>query len=192
MRILIFLLSIAMTQSLFALGIYKWVDEDGKKIYGNKPPENVTTDEVSLPKITIVAGENTYQESSAPQPTESNNEQSDTQINENNPSSTQKEQTAVIPSSIDIIAPLDDEAIRANNGNITLKFDVKPTLKTGENIVVYLDGKQQTVSSTAVIALEYLDRGTHSLFAIKRGADGKVLANSKNIKFHVLRHSKLF
>jgi len=189
MKTLLFFLFFSITQPVFALGIHKWVDEDGKKIYGNNPPENVLSEEVSLPEITIVAGENTYQEASQP------NTEPSTEASTNTPNTPPPEQTQqkeVIKGTIEISSPKNDEAIRANDGNVTIQFAAKPDLTEGESVVIYLDGKQQNISSNLSVKLEALNRGTHSLFAVRRGANGNIVANSESIKFHVLRHSKLF
>lgn len=191
MRALIFFLFFGLTQPLFAFGIYQWLDEDGRKTYGNNPPENTLKDEISLPEITIVAGENTYQETSDSSSKTSTSEASQSPVAES-ATAEQAKENANIPSMITILSPKEDEAIRANDGTVSIRFSVQPPLRDGESIVVYLDGKQQSTSPAPTVKLEALNRGTHSLFAIKRGADGNVMANSENIKFHVLRHSKLF
>ncbi len=177
-KLSLFLLFSLAVQPLYAIGIYKWIDDNGKETYGNNPPENVVKNQVTLPEITIIAGPKEYQETS-------NSELNSTVVTKEDASQQQEENVARI---IEIISPKDDEAIRANDGNISIRFNIEPKLKEGESIVVYLDGKQQTISSSPTVKFESLDRGTHSLFAVRRDASGNATSNSKNIKFHVLRH----
>ena len=182
MKSLIFILLLSVLQPVYAVGIYKWVDEDGKEIYGNRPPEDAITDEVALPEITIIESKEEFQEAK---------ETSEEQV-ALPPTKNSDQEKTVIEQKLDVISPKNNDVIRANNGNIEIKFTTLPKLAEAESIVIYLDGKQFSVSRDLTAKLEALDRGTHSLFAVKRDAKGNVIANSNNIKFHILRHSKLF
>ena len=180
MKSLIFFLFLSVLQSANAVGIYKWIDEDGRKTYGNNPPEDIVKDKVTLPEITIIESREQFQ--STPQ------DKLETKINTSDaPNTKVVKEDENVEVKFEVVAPKDDEVLRANNGNVPVKFILQPALKENESIVIYLDGKQLSVNSGLEVNLEALDRGTHSLFAVRRDASGNVVANSNNVKFHVLR-----
>ena len=177
-QIILALLISITTQPLFAIGIYKWLDENGKEIYGNNPPENVKKTPVELQELTYIPPPEMLDEN-----TNSNVEASQTDDSEAN---TQEQVDPVL----EITSPKNDEAIRANDGNLSIKFNIQPSLNNGESLVVYLDGKQYKTITSSSLELKNIDRGTHSLFAIRRDKSGNAVNNSESIKFHVLRYFK--
>lgn len=182
MKSLIFLLFLSVLQSANAVGIYKWIDEDGRKTYGNNPPEDIVKDKVTLPEITIIESREQFQDT--------RQDKFETKINTSDTSDTEvAKEDEGIEAKFEVASPKDDEVLRANDGNVSVKFILQPALKENESIVIYLDGKQLLVNSGLEANLEALDRGTHSLFAVRRDVSGNVVANSNNVKFHILRNS---
>lgn len=91
-----------------------------------------------------------------------------------------------------IISPQNDEAIRANDGYVTINVQVRPPLsaKRGDQIQLQRDGlpygpPQRQLS----FVLPNMDRGTHNFAAVVLNASGEEISASPVSKFHVLRTS---
>lgn len=174
----------------FAFGIHKWVEKNGTTVYTDAPPEGQATQTVELPEITIV--ETLPLEPLPPLSTSSSeNDNTSNNSTEQSNSSSENQQKDKPKYEVEIISPKDDESIRANDGNVTAVFNIKPPLKKGESLVIYLDGKQKSIGENTQFRFENLDRGTHTLFAIVRDKEGNAIANSESTKFHVQRFSRL-
>ena len=177
MRLLVLLLSLScvLTTSTVYAKIYTWTDDSGTTIYGDTPPEYKKAEEVVTRELTVVQG---YKDPSLNSVSSSPAEQSSEETEE------------LAYESFIVSYPKNDEAIRANTGNITVSFQLSPGLKKTDSVFVYLDGKKVVEDSKSLSAsLANLDRGSHSLFAVVRNDNGDVLVNSNTVSFHVLRHS---
>lgn len=170
-----------------AFGIHKWVEKNGTTVYTDTPPEGKTTQAIELPEITII--ESLPIEPRPPISNTSSDETNNT--NSNLDSQTQSTNQENNSYEVKILSPKNDEAIRANDGNVTAIFSVQPPLKKGESLVIYLNGKQKSAGENSQFRFENLDRGTHSLFAVVRDKEGNVVANSESTKFHLQRFSAL-
>ncbi|MEE9350835.1 MAG: DUF4124 domain-containing protein [Thiotrichaceae bacterium] len=179
MRVPIILLSIALFSTTVSSGfakIYSWKDASGKTVYGDNPTDHSKAKEVKTQELTIVPG---YKDP--------------TTIQVNQKKATEepaKEDDSKGYETFNVTYPKDDEAIRANDGNITVAFQLSPALKKTDTVFVYVDGKKMVEDSKSLSAsLQGLDRGTHSMFAVVRNANGDVLLNSNTVSFHILRNS---
>lgn len=172
-----------------AFGIHKWVEKNGTTVYTDAPPEGQSTQTIELPEITIV--ETLPLEALPPLSTSSsdNDNANNNSTDQNTTSNTSQDNKPNYE--VSVISPKNDESIRANDGNITAVFNVKPLLKKGESLVIYLDGKQKSIGENTQFRFENLDRGTHTLFAIVRDKEGNAIANSESTTFHVKRFSSL-
>ncbi len=88
-----------------------------------------------------------------------------------------------------ISRPGDGEAIRDNAGNVTVDLSVKPNLRAGHKIDLFLDGQSIGGGKATAITLTDMDRGAHSLQAVVKDAAGRVVARSKSITFTLQRRS---
>ncbi len=161
--------------SVAAGPIYRSFDKDGNVIYSDKPAPGAKAVEVAP---------NTTTYSPPPLPNFSSK-----------PSASQEtvEQPAADLSyeSFALLTPKNDEAVRANAGNVGVEFDVRPGLQPGHRIRVLLDGTAAAEITEAAGTLENVDRGTHTLSAELLDADGGVLARTPAVTFHLLRVSIL-
>lgn len=173
MRIFILLLGLAIASTSLAK-IYSWKDANGKVVYGDNPPEHNKAKEVETQELTIVPG---YSETPAAVPEDSSQEK-------------KEEEESPGYESFTVSYPAADEAIRANDGNLTASFALSPGLKASDQVFIYLDGKKVNEGGKALTAsFTNLDRGSHSIFAVVRNDNGDVLINSDTVTFHVLRNS---
>lgn len=93
--------------------------------------------------------------------------------------------------SLSITQPARNEAIRANDGNIEVRFTLAPELKhhLGHKIEYILDGKP-ILRSDRQVTLKNIDRGTHTLVVQIIDNNNKVLIHSDSVTFHVKRFFK--
>lgn len=174
------LLLVLLSLPALAGGVYRWVDENGNTVYSDQPADNA--EQIELPEASvyspvIVPVEDTA-ESDAEEATASDEEE--------------------IPPApgyqLQIASPQNDEAIRANDGNLTVNIQIRPALSQarGDKIQLRMDGRPYGQPSAGLsFNLPNLDRGTHTLSAVVMNANGEELAQSPTIKFHLQRNSIL-
>ncbi len=90
-----------------------------------------------------------------------------------------------------ISSPVNDSAVRANDGNITVEVEIRPPLmvKLGHRLTLYLDGKPVLEGENkTTLELQNLPRGTHTLQVVITDRKGNIFKKSEIITFHLLRH----
>jgi len=169
MRILTFVLLMVGLSSVLA-GVYRWVDPTGQVHYSDQP--GVGAKEVELREATVYTP---VQPINAPTTSGSG-------AGQDKPADTVSYQ------SMTITAPADDEAIRSNEGMVSVTVALEPVLFKGHKIRVYLDGTPASGElATTSITLQNVDRGTHTLQASVIDAQGKELIRAPSVTFHMLR-----
>lgn len=154
--------------------IYRWVDAEGRVVYGDDPPAKSKAQPVNLPQLTVADG---YAPKPASETATAPADQPDT--------------AAETYSDFKITAPVADEALRSNDGSVTVTVALKPALKAGDSIALYLNGKQVAAGTNLSFNLTDIERGEHSLFAVLSDAQGNIMQNTETLKFSLLRHSVL-
>ena len=149
--------------------IYRSIDKDGNAVFSDVPTDGA--EEIELAEPTTVESL-----SVAPLPTTTN-------------SSRNEREKSFEYGPLVIITPKDDEAIRENTGNITVTATIQPDLRSGDTVVLYLDGKEYEDNVTPTFTLSQLDRGTHTVRVSIKDENGKIIKSSKTVTFHLLRHS---
>jgi hypothetical protein len=93
-----------------------------------------------------------------------------------------------------IVAPKPDETVHDNSGNlfVTVAVSPPPHAGTGDRLVLLLDGKTVASGFGQRFRLKGIDRGSHTLRAQLKAADGSLLAASPPFKFYMWRASRLF
>ena len=93
-----------------------------------------------------------------------------------------------------IVAPESEQTVHDNSGNLAVTVAVSPPLRTGvgDRLLLQLDGKTVASGSGQRFELKNIDRGTHTLQARVKGADGTVFATSPQVVFHMWQASRLF
>lgn len=88
----------------------------------------------------------------------------------------------------EILSPGPDEAVRANDGNVSVALDLEPPLSPGHRVVVRVDGQPAGGAEGSLgVTLVNLSRGTHQLDAVVVNASGETVASAGPVTFHVLR-----
>ena len=86
-----------------------------------------------------------------------------------------------------VASPSDDQPIRDNAGNVSVELMLSPGLRSGDTIDIMVDGQILAKGTSTVTTLTNLDRGTHTVQAAIRDGNGKVVAETDSVTFHLLR-----
>lgn len=96
-----------------------------------------------------------------------------------------------------LISPINEQAIRANNGTIQVRFSLNPILSDGHTLQWVIDDKSPQNVAFAKKASDQpfqefnlinLDRGQHSIQLQLLDNSGKIIAKTPLTVFYVLRH----
>ena len=88
-----------------------------------------------------------------------------------------------------ITSPGDDEGIRDNAGSVNVDLKLQPTLRSGDEIHLLLDGQSVGGGRSTAITLTDMERGTHSIQAVVKNPAGQVVARSNSVTFTLQRTS---
>ena len=173
MRIVITIFILLFTINNAQAKLYKWVDEAGEVHYSDAPPAK-NSKPLDLPPL---------------QTTPAVKYKPKKKVEEQKP-----ETDTYKYKKFSINSPKNDATIRNNAGNMTISLEIDPPLNTKKNhyINILLDDHIKIKKSKSLsTALNFIDRGTHTIKAELRNASGKLLKSSNTITFHMHRFSKL-
>ena len=153
--------------------IYRTKDDQGNVIFSDTSSADAIEVEVAEPL--------TYH-STMPLDTIRNTETDDTKV-----------PTAYLYQRLAITNPANTEAIRSNNGNLSVSFELLPPLHPEHSVQLLIDGKvANTTKSNSTALLENIDRGTHQLsIQIISDKSGEILFKGIGRNTTILRHSVL-
>lgn len=95
---------------------------------------------------------------------------------------------------LSIAEPATDQVIWSNEQTVSVGVAIEPFLQTqeGHRLVILLDGHPVAAPGDEMsLTLTNVDRGTHTLTAEVRDAQGRVLVQSAPVVFHLKQHSVL-
>lgn len=165
-------ISISVHTVTTADAVFSWKDAKGVIHYGDSPPESAKAKAVDLPQLTVIKD---YGKLYKPVLTAEER------------GITKKKDNKKIYSKFSILAPKDKQAIRANDGDVTVMLSLKPKLLPEHTLSMILDGKQMAEGNLRMVNLTNLDRGEHKIYAIIKDTKGKVVRKSKEVNFTVIR-----
>jgi hypothetical protein len=149
--------------------MYRWVDDNGKVHYSDKPVNDSAKPYEPAPIITVPSGTAGGQlmplNKPAAQPTKYK--------------------------SLMITAPANDHVFTPDQtASIAVSVEVKPALRggAGHQLAVYVDGQLHSQGTQSSFNLGGLPRGTHTVNAVILDAKGKKLKSSDTVSFHVQKH----
>jgi hypothetical protein len=166
---LILLVLLATTSMVAADPLYKWVDDQGKVHYSDKPQPGAQ--KIKLPTAT------TYK---APTPAQGPA-----------PAATDQDTQAQQPpyTDFEISSPGKDEVLW-NVTSVQVTLSVKPgDLHPGDQVTITLDGKVQGPLHSLTATFNDMDRGEHTVSANLQEADGSVLV-AKEVTFFIQHSTK--
>ncbi|HKD53607.1 MAG TPA: DUF4124 domain-containing protein [Steroidobacteraceae bacterium] len=173
MRALAFtLMWLGCTLAIAGATVYKWTDEDGVVHYSDQPHANAEKVHVNSAQTFKEAG---MSNSGGYEPPAS--------YPGTKPTATTADHTY---QGCAVVQPADDQSF-ANLDALNIVVQTDPVIKPGDRIFVSLDG--QPVNNGAPTGGQFtltpVDRGTHTLQAQVRSADGTVVCQTPSITFHV-------
>ncbi|UVJ44338.1 DUF4124 domain-containing protein [Pseudomonas sp. LS1212] len=147
--------------------IYKYTDANGNAAYSQQPPNDAVSERVQLSPLNSVAPL-PPSPSTPPAP---------------KPRSSSAEPYSILePANIP-----DQQAVRANNGNLTVDVRIQPPLQPEHRLRLLLDGQPYgQPGNVPHLQLVNIDRGEHNL-AVQVLNDDQVVQQSQTITFTVLR-----
>ncbi|GIU19131.1 MULTISPECIES: DUF4124 domain-containing protein [unclassified Shewanella] len=139
--------------------VYKWVDENGKVHFSDKPVKNAEVVELK---------ENTQNNIKLPEVTALPSSRPDTD-----------KDSEKIKYAVQIISPSEEESIRDNEGNLTIIANVEPQLSSAHELALFMDGQQiGNTQQHGIFKLNNIDRGEHNFVVKVLSKDGKQLAST--------------
>lgn len=166
-RITLFLCFFLALGTAQAGKIVKYTLPDGRVIYSDKPPPEATSSE----EVTVEPLQ-TFRAPPAP-PLED--------------SSARKDEEEVGYQEFKVTSPQNDAVIRDHSGNVRVSLSLNPGLRGDHSIEVMVDGRTIGSGKGTSITLTEVDRGTHTVQAAVKDADGKEIARSNSVIFHLKR-----
>jgi len=86
-----------------------------------------------------------------------------------------------------VTSPANDATIRDNGGNVRVSLSLSPGLQGGHSIEIFMDGQAIGSGNSTSLTLTDVDRGTHTVRATVTDSDGKEVARSNSVIFHLRR-----
>lgn len=145
--------------------VYRWVDQDGVVHYSDTPQPGA--EEMHLPESPTAAPGSAFEplrrtrwagDDEAPQP--------------------------FAYEALRIVAPAAEETLWNIEGQLTVRLDLQPPLRSGDQVRVYFDGRAIPTNGLQ-LQLDEVWRGTHNLQAEVVDAQGQLLIRSEPIRFYV-------
>ena len=165
MRLFITMLCLIFSLALTA-EVYRSVDKNGNLVFTDQPSPDAEL--IELDELQTIEAPSTGSFEYTPPP----------------------EKPAPKYSAVIITSPQNDVAIRDNAGNVTVNIATQPYLRSSDELVLFMDGKEIILGKSTAKAFTALDRGTHQLRAVIRDANGRILQSSPSVIFHLQRQSK--
>ena len=168
-RMTVFLCLMLAVGAAQAGKIVKYTLPSGEVIYSDKPPPEATSGE----DVTVEPLQS-FTVPPAP-PLEDSTADKDDEDDDG----TYKEFT--------VTSPANDATIRDNGGNVRISLSLSPALRSGHNIEVMMDGQSIGSGTGTSVTLTEVDRGTHTVQATVKDDQGKEIARSNSVIFHLRR-----
>ncbi|MGY4531411.1 hypothetical protein ACVW0Y_000521 [Pseudomonas sp. TE3786] len=148
--------------------IYKYTDANGNTVFTNQPPQGSKAESVNLPPV------NTVQ--SPPPPTMPGNGQGNTPAGQ-------------VYNVLEISNLPDEEALRSNDGNLTVGVHIEPALRIGDSLQLLLDGQPYGgLTNSLEFPLSNVERGEHSV-SVQAFSGDRLIQQSSTVTFSIQRVS---
>jgi len=173
MRSLLVLAGLAVSLSATPQDIYRWVDKDGIVHYSDQPGS-------SKAELITVVEPNAY-ESADVTPYGSPGDA---------PDDSAADRGASPYGTLSIVSPQQDQVFFGADATVSAQVDMRGTVQPDDTLVFFLNGERRPASGNS-LELAGLDRGTYFLRASILDQNGKPVATSNQVTFHVRQPSIL-
>ena len=147
--------------------IYKYTLSNGDVVYSDRPPPADQGEEITLEPL------QGFSRPPAP-PLEDSIAEKD-------------EAETVGYEEFKVTSPVNDATIRDNGGNVRVSLSLTPGLRNGHSIELMMDGQPIGSGKSTSVTLTEVDRGTHTVQAAVKDNEGKEIARSNSVIFHLKR-----
>lgn len=160
-------------------GTYKWVDKDGKVHYSDKPVEGAEA--VELPTIP------TYESPVDKEAMERRRRERADAAEAKGETEYGAERAAY--REFYFISPKPDQVFWALGGKLPVQLSLKPSLKEGDRVVLFLNGEKAATLQGLGTTLDEVYRGAYTLRAVVQGPDGAAKISAESGQFFVKQQS---
>lgn len=164
---LIIITGITLVSGTAGAGIYKYLDENGKVVYGDKP----------------VAGAKKMKVRRRPEPVAERREEFDD--SDGGQQDDLEEVTKY--DSLELLSPKNDKVVLDRTGSVQVILMPAPRLSSTHELIINVDGKDISRGKHSNLNLQGMSRGTHTVSARIVDANGIELIASPTAIFHVKR-----
>ncbi|MGM0593044.1 MAG: hypothetical protein ACQETD_00795 [Pseudomonadota bacterium] len=88
-----------------------------------------------------------------------------------------------------ITSPGDEQTLWFDGQGMSVSLQITPSLKSGDEVVIELDGEEVARGRSTGYTLKDVYRGSHTLHARIEDSDGNIRMDSESITFHMRQHS---
>lgn len=157
-----------------ATSLYRWVDEQGRVNYSDRPREGAEVVEIESPTTHTPPAAATAPPLRRPAPATT-------------------EAATKTYQSVSIQSPTSDQVLWNIGGVLTVTLSISPKLHEGHKVVVRYDGAvvEDWPPQATAHAINDVYRGTHTVAAEVTDANGKVMIAGQPVTFHVKQTSVL-
>lgn len=158
--------------------VFSWTDENGNRVFSDQAHPDAES--IDLGPVNTIE----------PPPPSAMEWQND---RDRSSSPGQQKQTGY--KRLAITSPTNDEAVRANDGILSLTVETDPPLSGNHLLRAEVDGSPAgepmpgNGNATHQLQLNGLDRGSHAITAVVVNARGEVIQRSKPLQIHIQRTS---
>ena len=173
MRTIIGIIAVLAASAVMAQA-YRWVDENGVVHFSDRPVEGA--ERIVLPSDGTRQRPQTRAPSMAAAATPASQE--DVQPPE-----------VFKYESIEIVAPAPEETLWNIEGVLNVSMRVVPALRQGDQIRVFFDGQERTITNSTSLTIDEVYRGVHNIQAEVIDSTGRLMARSLPNRFYVQQNS---
>ncbi|QJD60060.1 DUF4124 domain-containing protein [Pseudomonas sp. gcc21] len=159
--------------------VFSWTDENGNRVFSDQPHPDA--DSIDLGPVNTIE----------PPPAST----MEWQENDRDPSRSSGQQSQIAYQRLAITSPGNDQAVRANDGTLSLTVETDPPLSGNHLLRAEVDGSLASEpvpgngNATHQLQLNELDRGSHAITAVVVNVRGEVIQRSKPLQIHIQRTS---
>jgi hypothetical protein len=157
-----------LAPTVSSAGIYKYLDENGRIAYSDKPVEGAKKMKV--------------QRQPTPQQDQSTDDEETAEVDEDGEVTSYK--------SLKVLNPTQGKVISDRSGSVQVIFLPSPRLSAQHQLVINVDGKDISRGKHANLNLSNVHRGSHTVSGRIVDADGNLMIESPSVTFHVRRNGE--
>lgn len=152
--------------------VYRYVDEDGTVVFTDQRPSD-DAQPMDLPEISVMESREPARDALEDQ------------------ESGEESESEVVYPSLTMLSPKRDETFQGTGNTLPVRLVTRDELRTGDQVVVYLDGQEQGRFESLSVDLQQVPRGTHEVRAKILDQNDSVVGDSGPVTFHMKQNSRL-